>query len=154
MEHRHFFRLSPETCLQMFQQLELIWTPEQYRRIVRCVLRDCDIGRLLAQHECIYGCCKCGVNVNILAFMKYIGEDALVSSHADRTVHRKTVRACRVDFDDEEDDDDGSSAFDTLDEPDDKILSNLDSDDSQGATAPIQAERGAPKICEHLEHEE
>ena len=74
---RHDIRLAAKTCVFIFQLARDQWSDEESRRVTLAILRECGIESALSMTKCDFGCCRCGINENVLALMVYLGENGL-----------------------------------------------------------------------------
>ena len=94
---RHDIRLASKTCVVMFKLATDQWSDEESQRVTLAILRECRIDSVLYMSECDFGCCRCGINENVLAILIYLCESGL--SGRKRAVSRKQSR---IMLDDEE----------------------------------------------------
>lgn len=74
ISQRHFFRISKETTIRLFDMLEKKWSKAQRKRMIRH-MTTYDVECFVALNECSYGCCTAryeGYNPNVLAFFKHV----------------------------------------------------------------------------------
>lgn len=71
---RHFFRISQETTIRLFDVIEKKWSKVQRNRLIQCMTTH-ETKYFLTLNECPYGCCakNCkSYNPNVLAFFKHV----------------------------------------------------------------------------------
>ena len=79
-EQRHHVRLKPDTCVSLFELARKNWTEEDDERMLRSLLKDCNVGVSLSLTACSYECCRNGINDNVLALVVYLAERGVVHS--------------------------------------------------------------------------
>ena len=74
ISQRHFFRISKETTIRLFDMLEKKWSKAQRKRMIHHMTTH-ETECFVALDECSYGCCTAryeGYNPNVLAFFKHV----------------------------------------------------------------------------------
>lgn len=75
ISQRHFFRISKETTIRLFDMLEKKWSKAQRKRMIHH-MTTYETQYFLTLHECPYGCCcpteNDSYNPNVLAFFKHV----------------------------------------------------------------------------------
>lgn len=79
-EQRHHVRLKPDTCVSLFELARKNWTEEDDERMVRSLLKDCNVGVSLSLTACSYECCRNGINDNVLALVVFLAERGVARS--------------------------------------------------------------------------
>lgn len=74
ISQRHFFKISKETTIRLFDMLEKKWSKGQRKRMIHH-MTTYETEYFLTLPECSYGCCTTnydGYNPNVLAFLKHV----------------------------------------------------------------------------------
>lgn len=99
-KQRHHLRLKANTCVAIFEIARQQWSESERERVTVAILRDCQIGLCMSVTECEFGCCRHGINSNILALMVYLGEAGYTKSKKRNAVKPpKSPRPVKIDED-------------------------------------------------------
>ena len=71
-EQRHHVRLTPTTCVAMFELASSVWSERNRTRIVWCIHYHCHVEQYLKLNVCSEKCCANGVNENVLALILFL----------------------------------------------------------------------------------
>lgn len=71
-EQRHHVRLTPTTCVSMFELASSAWSERDRSRVVWCIRYNCHVEQYLKLTTCEGECCVNGVNENVLALILFL----------------------------------------------------------------------------------